>query len=116
MIGVGCSRGEVWLVNFSPGRGSEQKGRRPALIVQNDVGNRYASTTIVAAITTTVKKYPVTVVLDRHEGGLGQRSMVNLSQILTVDKRRLETKLGTISPDRLAEVDAALTISLGLGE
>lgn len=116
MIGPGCSRGEVWVVNFNPGRGSEQKGRRPALVVQNDVGNRYASTTIVAAITTTVRKYPVTVVLDRHEGGLGQPSMVNLSQILTVDKRRLMKKLGTISSARLAEVDAALTISLDLGK
>jgi mRNA interferase MazF len=116
MIGPGCSRGEVWVVNFNPGRGSEQRGRRPALIIQNDVGNRYASTTIVAAITTTVRKYPVTVVLDCHEGGLEQPSIVNLSQILTVDKRRLMKKLGTISAVHLAEVDAALTISLGLGE
>src|SRR5437867_11861884 len=46
-------RGEVWMVNFSPGRGSEQRGNRPALIIQNDVGNRHAATTIVAAITST---------------------------------------------------------------
>lgn len=48
-------RGEIWLVDFYPARGREQTGRRPALIVQNDVGNQYASTTIVAAISTAVK-------------------------------------------------------------
>jgi mRNA interferase MazF len=47
-------RGEVWLVDFSPSRGSEQRGLRPALVIQNDVGNEYAATTIVAAITSTV--------------------------------------------------------------
>ncbi|MBI3753525.1 MAG: type II toxin-antitoxin system PemK/MazF family toxin, partial [Deltaproteobacteria bacterium] len=60
-----CKRGEIWLVNFNPGRGSEQKGIRPALIIQNDTGNQYASTTIIAAITTTLKKYPVTVIIDK---------------------------------------------------
>lgn len=54
-----CKRGEIWLVNFNPSRGSEQKGIRPALIIQNDTGNQYASTTIIAEITTTLKKYPV---------------------------------------------------------
>ena len=58
-----CKRGEIWMVNFNPGRGSEQTGVRPALIIQNDIGNQYASTTVVAAITTTIKKYPVTVLL-----------------------------------------------------
>ena len=111
-----CSRGEVWMVDFSPSRGSEQKGIWPALIIQNDVGNIHASTTIVAAITTTIKKYPVTVVLDMDEGGLKQRSMVNLAQILTLDKSRLKRKVGRLSQARLVEVDNALVISLGIGE
>lgn len=80
-----CRRGEVWLVNFNPGRGSEQKGVRPSLVIQNDVGNQYASTTIVAAITTTLKKYPVTVLLDPQEGGIKEPSMVNLAQLLTIE-------------------------------
>jgi mRNA interferase MazF len=116
MTGPACGRGEVWMVDFNPGRGSEQTGMRPAFIIQNDVGNQYASTTIVAAITTTIKRYPVTVVLDRHEGGLKQPSMVNLAQILTLDKTRLMKKLGAVSQARLAEVNAALLLSLGLGE
>ena len=82
------------MVNFSPVRRSEQRGNRPALIIQNDVGNQYASTTIVAAITTTIKKYPVTVLIPAGKGGLKENSMVNLAQLLTVDKGRLTKKLG----------------------
>lgn len=110
----GCRRGEIWLVNFNPGRGSEQKGVRPALIVQNDVGNQYAATTIVSAITTTLKQYPVTVLVDPHEGGLKEPSMVNLAQVLTIDKSRLMKKLGSLNPERVHQVDEALKISLGL--
>jgi mRNA interferase MazF len=102
------------MVDFSPGRGSEQRGLRPALVLQNDVGNRYAATTIVAAITSTVKIYPVTVVLKKGEGGVGQPSMINLAQILTVDKARLRERLVALSPERTAQVDEAMRISLGL--
>ena len=109
-----CRRGEIWLVNFNPGRGSEQKGVRPTLIVQNDVGNQYAATTIVAVITTTLKKYPVTVFLDRHEGGLKDPSMVNLAQVLTLDKTRLMKRLGSVKAEKLREVDRAIRVSLGL--
>lgn len=109
-----CKRGEVWLVNFNPGRGSEQQGIRLALIIQNDIGNQYSSTTIVAAITTTIKKFPVTVLLRRHEGGLKQDSMVNLVQLLTIDRERLTKRLGIISPDSLQDVDEAIRISLAM--
>ena len=109
-----CFRGEVWLVNFNPGRGSEQQGIRPALIIQNDIGNEYASTTIIAAITTTLKKYPVTVLFDRMEGGLKHPSMANLAQLLTIDKTRLLKRLGSVKPERVSEVDNAIRISLGL--
>jgi len=102
------------MVNFSPGRGSEQRGNRPALIIQNDVGNRYAATTIVAAITSTIRIYPVTVHLKKGEGGLRDSSMVNLAQILTVNKSRLDRRLGTLSPARLGMVNAAIGVSLGV--
>lgn len=109
-----CHRGEVWLVNFNPGRGSEQKGIRPALIIQNDIGNQYAATTIVTAITTTLKKYPVTVFLDRHEGGLKEPSMVNLAQVLTLDKTRLMKRLGSVTAEKLREINVAIRVSLGM--
>jgi mRNA interferase MazF len=108
------ARGEIWVVNFNPGRGSEQRGIRPAVILQNDVGNRYAATTIVAAITTTLKPYPVTVALGKGEGGLNKPSMVNLAQILTVDKSRLDQRLGSLSPERMEAVDRAALVSLGV--
>ena len=111
-----CKRGEIWTVNFNPGRGSEQKGLRPALIIQNDIGNQYAATTIVAAITTTIRKYPVTVIIPNRAGGLKETSMVNLAQILTTDKGRLIKKLGSLEKDKMDEVDVALKISLGIGE
>ncbi len=109
-----CRRGEIWQVNFNPGRGSEQQGIRPALIVQNDVGNQYAATTIVVAITSTIKKYPVTVVLKRGEGGMRLPSMVNLAQLLTIDKTRLAKKIGALSAERMSEVDEAIRTSLAL--
>ena len=105
-------RGEVWMVNFSPGRGSEQRGTRPALVIQNDVGNRYAATTIVAGITSTIKIYPVTLPLKKGEGGLKEPSMVNLAQILTIDKARLRRRLGTLLPALMEKVSAAIKISL----
>lgn len=115
MIDAMPLRGEIWLVNFNPGRGSEQGGICPAVIVQNNVGNRYASTTIVAAITTTLKPYPVTVELRQGEGGLNKASMINLAQILTKDKSRLERKLGILVTEKMDAVDEALRISLGIG-
>ncbi len=107
-------RGEIWLVNFNPGRGSEQKGIRPALILQNDTGNEYAATTIVAAITTTIRVYPVTVLIKSHTAGLKKDSMVNLAQILTIDKNRLEKKLGSLDKDLMRKIDRSLCVSLDL--
>jgi mRNA interferase MazF len=115
MIAPSPRRGEIWMVNFSPGRGSEQEGTRPALVIQNDVGNRYAATTIVAAVTSTIKIYPVTVPLKKGEGGLPRPSMVNLAQLLTIDRARLQRRVGMLSAERIALVDAAIRVSLDVG-
>ena len=109
-----AQRGDVWLVNWNPARGSEQAGKRPALIIQNDVGNEYASTTIVAALSTTIRSYPMNVLLEPPEGGLTKPSIVKTSQILNVSKERLEKKLGAITPEKMQEVDQALRLSLAL--
>ena len=105
-------RSEVWTLSLESGRGSEQRGTRPALVIQNDVGNRYAATTIVAAITSTIKLYPVTVGLRKGEGGLNQPSMVNLAQVFTIDKSRLKKRIGRLSPKRMNQVDEAIRVSL----
>ena len=102
-------------MDFSPGRGSEQGGTRPALVIQNDVGNRYAETTIVAVITTTIKIYPVTVPLGKGDAGLKGPSMVNLAQVLTIDRSRLQRRLGALGPERMEKIDAAIRVSLDVG-
>ncbi len=102
------------MVNFNPARGSEQKGIRPALVVQNDVGNLYGSTTIIAAITATIKPFPVAVLLEKGAGNLDKPSMVNTAQLLTIDKTRLIKRLGALDPAQIAQVDRALKISVGL--
>jgi mRNA interferase MazF len=107
-------RGEVWLVNWNPARDSEQAGKRPALIIQNNIGNEKASTTIVAAISSSVKIYPMNVKIDPQEGGLEFSSIVKTGQILTVSKERLEKRLGRISEKKMEEVNRAIKLSLDL--
>lgn len=107
-------RGEVWLVNWNPARGSEQAGRRPALVIQNDVGNEKASTTIVAAISSSLKIFPMNVKIEPPEGGLDSPSIVKTSQILTVDKKRLERRIGQLSKEKMEEVNEAIKLSLDL--
>jgi mRNA interferase MazF len=107
-------RGEIWLVNWNPARGSEQRGKRPALIIQNDIGNEKAPTTIVAAISTSIKLYPMNVKIEPRESGLYDISIVKTSQILTVSKIRLEKKLGQLSEEKIEEVNQAIKLSLGL--
>ncbi len=89
---------------------------RPALVVQNDIANRYSPITIVAAITSTVdpRPRPTKVLVKAAEGGLSGDSMVLLNQIRSVDKRRLLKRLGKLSPVTLEDVNRALLISFGL--
>ena len=107
-------RGEIWLVNWNPARGSEQRGKRPALIIQNDIGNEKAPTPIVAAISTSIKLYPMNVMIEPRDSGLYDMSIVKTSQILTVSKIRLEKKLGQLSEEKIEEVNQAIKLSLGL--
>lgn len=107
-------RGEIWLVNWNPARGSEQAGKRPALVIQNDIGNERASTTIVAAISSSLKIFPMNVKIEPPDGRLEFPSIVKTSQILTVDKKRLEKKIGQLSKEKMEEVDQAIKLSLDL--
>ena len=107
-------RGEVWLVNWNPARGSEQAGWRPALVIQNDIGNEKAPTTIVAAISSSVKVYPMNVPINPPEGGLDQPSIIKTNQILTISKERLEKRLGRLSSNSMDDADRAIKLSLAL--
>ena len=111
------TRGEVYLVSFDPTVGHEIKKTRPALVIQNDIGNRYSPLTIVAAITSKVSPvpYPVEVVVEpTTTNGLGVRSAIRLDQIRTVDRQRLIKRLGQVDRGTMTKVDEATKISLGL--
>ena len=108
-------RGEIHWVDWNPSRGSEQSGLRPALIIQNDIGNTYSPTTIIAALTTAIEKsYPFLVKVTAKESGLSKDSTVNLTAIMTIDKTRLTRKCGKLSESKMAEVNKAIIASLGL--
>ena len=110
-------RGQIYLVAFDPTVGAEIKKTRPALILQNDIANRYSPITIVAAITSKAeeKLYPTEVAIPRGEGGLAADSVVLLNQIRSIDKKRLVRRLGTVKAETMHQVDRALQISVGLG-
>ena len=109
-------RGEVYLVCFDPTVGAEIKKTRPALIIQNDIGNRYSPISIVAAISSQFNDtlYPTEALITPPEGGLREPSVVMLNQIRSVDKRRLIKRLDTLTPATMERVDQALRISVGL--
>jgi len=108
-------RGEIYWVDWSPGRGSEQSRVRPALIIQNDIGNMRSPTTIVASISTAAERpYPFLVRFTAAESGLERDSAVNLSSILTIDQTCLGDKCGGLGPTKMAEVDEAIKTSLAL--
>ena len=101
------NKGDVFYADLNPVIGSEQGGVRPVVILQNDIGNRYSPTTIVAPMTTKSKTYvPMHVKL--KESFLAGRSTLLLEQIRTIDKRRLLSKMGSISQESQNQIDKVL--------
>ncbi len=111
-------RGEIFFASLNPVQGSEQGGVRPVLVVQNDVGNQYSPTTIVAAITsqTGKAKLPTHVAIRGNESGLKRDSLVLAEQIRTIDKGRLQQKIATLPEQTMTRVDRALSVSFHLDE
>ena len=108
-------RGELYYANLSPVVGSEQGGLRPVLVVQNDIGNKFSPTIIVAAITSKINKakIPTHIELDASTYGLEKDSVILLEQIRTLDKSRLKQKIGQIDALKMRSIERALLISLG---
>ena len=122
-------RGDIFYADLSPVVGSEQGGLRPVLIIQNDIGNRYSPTVIAAAITSRIGKAKLPTHIDvgaEHPGtvnsvsgggnGLAKDSVILLEQIRTLDKRRLREKMGHLDDSIMRRVDAAISVSFGLGD
>ena len=109
-------RGEIYYADLSPVVGSEQGGVRPVLVVQNNVGNKYSPTVIIAAITSqlTKAKLPTHIELSQEAYGLPKDSVVLLEQVRTLDKHRLKDRIGSLDNEKMKKLENALLISLGL--
>lgn len=109
-------RGDIYYADLSPVCGSEQGGVRPVLIIQNDMGNKYSPTTIVACLTTkcTEKHKLPTHILLNKDCGLPKDSMALLEQIRTIDKCRLTNKVGELNEEDMHKIEHGLIISLGM--
>lgn len=111
-------RGEIFFAELNPVVGSEQGGIRPVLIIQNDIGNQFSPTTIVAAITSQINKakLPTHVEIGAVKVGLDKDSVILTEQIRTIDKSRLKQKIAMLDENIMQKVDRALEISIGVKE
>ena len=112
----GFRRGEIYFADLDPHYGSEQGGKRPVIVIQNNTGNKFSPTVIVAAVTSKVTKkpnQPTHVLIDRNPA-FSRPSMVLLEQIFTIDKERIQRLLGQTTPDEMYQINEALMNSLDL--
>lgn len=107
-------RGDIYYADLTPVVGCEQGGVRPVIIIQNNVGNIFSPTTIVAAITSKQDKTDIPTHVSLKIEGLSRTSIVLLEQIRTIDKARLRTYVNSIDGEALRRIDQALAISIGL--
>lgn len=108
-------RGEIYWANLSPTIGSEIAKRRPVLIVSNDRNNQFADTVTILPITSTTDKiYPFEVLLKANDANLKNDSKVKANQIRTIDKQRLERKIGQLTIAKFKEVEEAILIHLDI--
>ena len=101
-------QGELWWIKPTPKVGSEQRGTRPGLIIQNNTANRYLNTTIVAMLSTSGIDHMPEMVQVGVEDGLDRLAHVDFAQVFTIDKCRLQIKIGMVAPDKLAKIEVAL--------
>ena len=109
-------RGDIFYADLSPVIGSEQGGVRPVVVVQNDIGNKYSPTIIIAAITSQLNKakLPTHVNVTAKDVPLTKNSVILLEQLRTIDKKRLREKIGRFDKDVIDEIDAAIKVSLAI--
>ena len=108
-------RGDIYYADLSGLLGYEQGGYRPVLVVQNDVGNKYAPTTLIAPLTSKIKRnMPTHVFIEAGDGGLRSDSLALLEQVRVVDKNRLKDYVGNLDSDKMTEIDMALLVSFGI--
>lgn len=109
-------RGQIYYADLNPVMGSEQSGIRPVVIVQNDVGNLYSPTTIVAAMTSRQEKRHLPTHIAVKTKCMSQDSIILLEQIRTIDKQRLISYVGRLDDEDMVRLDRTISISLGLSQ
>ena len=110
-------RGSIYWVDFSPGKGSEPLGRRPGLVIQNDILNdSNLNTVIMLAITSTMKfgELPGNVVLRKGEANMPKSCVINVTQVKSVDKRSITEKIGSLSKARMGDVEEGMRLVMGM--
>ncbi|MFQ6056628.1 MAG: type II toxin-antitoxin system PemK/MazF family toxin [Methanosarcinales archaeon] len=109
-------RGEIWLANLNPTRGSEQAGIRPVIIFQNDVLNRFTTTILAIPLTTNLRRasLPSCVFVSQGDGGLVSDSVALCHQLRVLDKIRLQRKLGTLNQQTLSAIEAKILFTMGI--
>ena len=108
-------RGDVVIVRFDPAEGHEMKKNRPAVVVQNDIGNENSNTTIVAPVTGTYRGYPFEVLVKAPESPIEKDSSIRLDQVRVVSTdNRIHSVAGSLDTETMEAIDDALKLSLGL--
>ena len=109
-------RGEIWLANLNPTRGSEQAGIRPVLVFQNDAINRFTTTVLAIPLTTNLRRaaLPSCVRVAQGEGGLESESVLLCHQLRALDKTRLQRQLGIVGPATMAAVERCVLFTMGI--
>ena len=110
-------KGSIYWVDFSPGKGSEPKGRRPGLVIQNNILNKSKlNTVLMVAITSTMKfgELPGNIVLKKGEANLPKKCVINVTQIKSVDKKSLKEKIGSLSQEKMNQVYEGVKLVMGI--
>jgi len=109
-------RGEIWLANLNPIRGSEQAGTRPVLIFQNDAINRFTTTFLSIPLTTNLRRssLPSCLTIPQGEGGLAKDSVALCHQLRVLDGARLLKKLGEVTKETLTEIESVVMFTTGI--
>ena len=108
-------RGEVWLADLNPTRGSEQGGTRPVIVFQNEIISQFSTTVITIPLTSNLRRasLPTCLLIPVNEGGLDQDSVALCYQLRVIDKTRLKTKLGKLSLETMTDLEAKVLLTLG---
>lgn len=110
------NRGEIWLANLNPTRGSEQAGIRPVLVFQNDLVSRFTTTILTIPLTTNLRRaaLPSCVQIASGEGGLAKDSVALCHQLRVLDKTRLHRRLGIVSQETLTAIENSMLFTMGI--